>query len=134
MLPPGKESKIMLKFITWGNYITGLGILLAGYYAVILIAFYRNEIEQLIKGAGSKQFANPATADEIESLVKEIDAILEQAGKTATKEQLLPQLKHVLAGYYGLLLPAYEAAVYNHILKKADEVCGLRLSSKDLGG
>ena len=128
----------MLKFITWGNYIAGSAALLACYYAVVLLAYYRSEIQSLITGS-LKQGHSATVADapeaqfeELESIVHEIDGILEQAGKEATKDQLLPQLKRKLANYGGLRIPAYRVAVFNHITTQAEELCGVRISAKEL--
>jgi hypothetical protein len=130
----------MFKVITWGNYITAAALLLACYYAVVFLLFYRAEIQNFItslKNRKSSGNSDPlpvqeAQFEQLESIVHEIDSILESAGKTATKDQLLPQLNQKLANYGGLRSPAYRVAVFNHIIKQADEICGVRVTEQDL--
>jgi len=133
----------MLQGISWSNYLEAAAILTAIYYAVIGFVFYKEEIKALVTSKGTSlnkaDKINMGTDDTIafenlESLVHEIDSILEQAGNQAMKDQLLSQLKAKLASYGGLRQPAYRAAVFNHIIKQAEEISGIRISEEELAG
>jgi len=133
----------MLQGISWSNYLEAAAILTAIYYAVVGFVFYLEEIKALVtsKGTSLKKADkintgtdNTAAFENLESLVHEIDSILEQAGNQAMKDQLLPQLKAKLASYGGLRQPAYRAAVFNHIIKQAEEISGIRISEDELAG
>jgi predicted dinucleotide-utilizing enzyme len=134
----------MLQGISWGTYLESAAILTAIYYTGVATIFYRGEIKALATAkAGSSEKADRSEAgatdhtaafDNLESLVHEIDSILEQAGIQAAKDQLLPQLKAKLASYGGLRQPAYQAAVFNHIINQAKEICGIRISEEELAG
>jgi hypothetical protein len=129
----------MLQGISWGTYLEAAAISTAIYYAGVAFIFYQKEIKALLqpkaKTAGNAATGttdDTATFENLESLVHEIDSILEQAGNQATKDQLLPQLKAKLANYGGLRQPAYRAAVFNHIIKQAEEISGVRIRAEDL--
>jgi hypothetical protein len=130
----------MLQGISWSTYLEGAAILTAFYYAGMALVFYRGEIKTFLqpKAKPAAKIHTSTTDDtaafeKLESIVHEIDSILEQAGTQATKDQLLPQLKAKLASYGGLRQPAYQAAVFNHIIKQAEEISGIRISADELG-
>jgi hypothetical protein len=136
---PATNKKHMLQGISWSTYLESAAILTAIYYTGVAFLYYRSEIKALLQPkaktaphADTANSDNTAAFENLESLVHEIDSILEQAGNQATKDQLLPQLKAKLANYGGLRQPAYRAAVFNHIIKQAEEISGVRLSAGDL--
>ncbi len=135
----------MLQAISWSTYLEGAAVVSALYYAGIAIVFYRNEIKAFIisknhlstnqaRKADQGSTDDTAAFENLESIVHEIDSILEQAGTQATKDQLLPQLKAKLVSYGGLRQPAYRVAVFNHIIKQAEEISGVRISAEELAG
>ncbi|WP_214072601.1 hypothetical protein [Mucilaginibacter sp. dw_454] len=131
----------MLQGISWSAYLEAAIIVTAIYYACVAAVFYRTEFKALLQPkAKAATYAvtdgsdKTAAFENLESLVHEIDSILEQAGNQATKDQLLPQLKAKLASYGGLRQPAYRAAVFNHIIKQAEEISGIRISEEELAG
>lgn len=131
----------MLQAISWSNYLEGAAILLACYYTGVGLIFYRQEITNLLTRTPIPQPAMATTAGDdtasfeaLESIVHGIDSILEQAGPEATKDQLLPQLKQKMASYDGLRRPAYQVAVFNHIIKQAEEINGITILPQELEG
>jgi hypothetical protein len=138
---PAADQKHMLQGISWGIYLESAAVLTAIYYAGVAIVFYQPEMKALLQPKGEKinnadsgSTDHTATFEDLESAVHEIDSILEQAGTQAAKDQLLPQLKAKLASYGGLRQPAYRAAVFNHIIHQAEEICGIRISEGELAG
>lgn len=135
----------MLQAISWSTYLEGAAVLSAVYYSGIAIVFYWEEIKAFIisknqppteqvRKAADGSTDETIAFDKLESIVHEIDSILEQAGTQATKDQLLPQLKAKLASYGGLRQPAYRVAVFNHIIKQAEGISGVRISAEELAG
>lgn len=136
----------MLDNYSWSDYITAMAILIAGYYLVIGAIYYRTEVRDLLSGKikfNRKKIAeHPSTADEgeydeeferLEAVVGDLKrSVLEQAGKEATKDQLLSQLKKRLANYDGLRRPAYRVAVNNAIIQNSKEICGVVFSEEEL--
>lgn len=136
---PAANQKHRLQGISWSAYLESAAVLTAIYYTGVAIVFYRGEIKALLQPKGkatthASGTDQTAAFENLESIVHEIDSILEQAGNQATKDQLLPQLKAKLASYGGLRQPAYRAAVFNHIIKQAEEISGIRISEDDLAG
>ncbi len=138
---PAANEKHMLQGISWSAYLEAAVIVTAIYYTGVAAVFYRTEIKTLLQPKakatghiGADDSDKTAAFENLESLVHEIDSILEQAGNQATKDQLLPQLKAKLANYGGLRQPAYQAAVFNHIIKQTEEISGVRISAEELAG
>jgi len=133
----------ILNNLSWGDYFTGIGILLACYYIGVAAICYRTEINNLILGSGKEETTEggdttaPAP-DEISELTKkalhEINSILETAGKEAGKPELLMQLRQVLASYPGIRVPAYKNAVFDYIIREAKQICGVGISAAELEG
>jgi hypothetical protein len=131
----------MLNNLSWGDYLAAIGLLLAIYYTGILALYFRSEIKRMLSPK-----LRPSPADEpagpspdeafegLETIAKEISSILERAGKEASKTVLLSELRASLASYGGLRIPAYKAAVFNHITHQAREICGVGISAEELEG
>jgi hypothetical protein len=138
----------MFKSITWSNYFTAVVILLALWYGIIILVYYRKEVFNLISGkyklpfkkkqqkavtADEEEPEQEHTFEELEGIVTDIrHSILEVAGKQASKETLLSQLKSRLAFYGGLRQPAFRVAINNFIIQYAAEICGVAFSEDEL--
>jgi len=127
--------------ISWGTYLTVLAILVAAYYIIIGALYYKKEFRSLLSGKGKSSKANEqdeeeqgdSLFDELEEVVLDIRSnILEQAGKSVGKADLLDQLKERLTTYGGLRNPAFRVAVDNFIIKHAEEICGVVYSEEEL--
>lgn len=136
---------MMLEEISWGTYLTAFAVLAAVYYAVVGVLYYRNEINGFLKGkfkdkdeaVGDGPKAMEASGakggfDELEETVASLRNILEQAGKQASKEELLEQLNATLASYDGLRQPAFRNAIRNFIVINAESHCGIAFSEEEL--
>jgi len=139
----------MFKSITWSHYATAVAILIALWYGIILLAFYRRELFNLFSGkykipvrkkkqqsiaeAEEETEAPESTFEELEGIVTDIrHSILEKAGKTATKEALLSELQSRLANYGGLRQPAFRVAINNFIIQYSESICGVAFSEDEL--
>lgn len=129
--------------ISWGTYLTVLVILVAAYYIIIGALYYKKEFRSLLSGKGKSSGTNEkdeeeqeqgdSLFDELEEVVLDIRSnILEQAGKSVGKADLLDQLKERLITYGGLRNPAFRVAVDNFIIKHAEEICGVVYSEEEL--
>jgi hypothetical protein len=139
---------VMFKSITWSNYATAVAIMVALWYAIIIFAYYRKEVFNLISGkyrlplkrkkqqavtADEEEPKQDHTFEELEGIVTDIrHSILEVAGKQANKEALFTQLKSRLAFYGGLRQPAFRVAINNFIIQYAESICGVVFSEDEL--
>ena len=140
----------MLKGITWTDYFTAAVILVTLWYLGVGLIYYRREVLDLfsgktkirlrknknqIKGDGHEEPDQEAgdSFEELEATVTDIrHSILEEAGKEASKEQLLRQLQDRLANYGGLRRPAFRIAINNFIVQHAQNICGVSFSEEEL--
>jgi hypothetical protein len=139
--------------ISWGNYVTGVIIITAGYYIFIAIKFYRKEISMFISGkwkpslsikgssktnqqeefSGSYNQVMEGSFDELEEVVEDLRrAILEEAGKERGKDEILQMLQDRIAHYSGLRKPAFRVAINHYIIRQAEETCGVAFSEQEL--
>lgn len=140
----------MLNNVSWGQYFSGVILILVLYYLIITLIFYRDEIQSFLqpkisgtdagqqKNHNADQTTNALSvpeaeqaADGLQVVVSDLRGILE-AGKEASKEQLLEQLSQRLANYAGLRLPAFRAALSKFIIQHAESICGVILSEEEL--
>lgn len=140
----------MLGKVSWGEFGAVMVILLVLYYLVIGAKYYREEIKKLLGGGFPKRvtaeketggetstadYGGADSIDELEAVVNDIRyAILDRAGKGASKPELLRQLKARLENYTGLRKPAFRVAINNYIIQHAEEICGVVFSEGELNG
>ncbi len=137
----------MLSNITWSEFMGGVLILLIFYYLFIGAKYYREEIKSLLRGklpkktgaakdvpqTANESFIDSTSFDELEAVVNDLRyAILEKAGKSISKEELLSKLQERLAKYKGLQKQAYRVAINNFIITHANEICGVMFNEHEL--
>lgn len=127
--------------ISWGNFLLAAGTLTAAYYVAIGALYYRKEISTLLSGNGrppngmDQQEADggEGSFEQLEAVVLDLRSnILEEAGNTVSKNDLLTRLQLRLTNYDGLRHPAYRAAVNNFIIRDAADLCGVDFSEEEL--
>jgi hypothetical protein len=153
-----KTTKAMQTAISWGNYITGVLIVTAGYYLFIGYKFYRQEITGFFSGrvtigrAGKPSQNLPTKEkdfdkdtdqpemvapmqglyDDLEEVVEDLrTVILENVGNTS-KPILLALLAGRLENYAGLRRPAFRVAVNHYIIRQCQESCGIIFTEAEL--
>lgn len=139
------KQDIMISNISWGLYFTALGPILFLYYTVVLLLFFRNELQSLFEPKPSRTPATQAAElkvhsnasegsviDGMERVVKDLRQILHKAGKDADKQELLQQLNSRLAGYNGLRHPVFQPAIITYLINNAESVCGVSFSEQEL--
>ncbi|SDE88029.1 hypothetical protein SAMN05216464_110165 [Mucilaginibacter pineti] len=137
----------MFKSITWSNYYTTVFILLALWYVIIILVYFRKEFFNLLNGKYNiptrrKKQQTPEeeipedqehTFEELERIVADIrHSIFEEAGNNISKDELLTQLKQRLVNYGGLRQPAFRVAINNFIIQYAESICGVAFSEDEL--
>lgn len=120
----------MLEAITWKQFIIGVASATFLWYVAVILIYYRKELIAFIRRSPGNE---DASYDELEDLVLEIrHSILEEAGKDATKQELVELLKARMVSYSGLRVPVLRDALNNRIIKDAEEICGVSFSEQEL--
>ena len=149
----------MFTDISWGSYITFMIALLAVYYLIIGLRFYRTDIVQLISGKqfspGEKVSFTSAKLDQpnpslhqanlqqafekqdmyqsSQSLGDEIMAYLHEAGRdTLSKEDVAQSLKLLIGKYPSIKDSAFRGVIENLILTESETNCSIHLSEEEL--
>ena len=135
----------MLSHYSWGDYLLTVCVLTGTYYLVIGFIYFRRDMKLpfskvKLSGHGLKESNKSQDAAGTELLAEELEmvandlryAILERAGKNASKQQLQDQLSRRLENYTGLRKPAYRVAISNYVIRHAKEICGVEFSAEEL--
>ena len=133
----------MLSNITWTQFLVVLIGVLVLYYVAYFIRFrfngmleklnQKSEAYELDIYEKNEQDEETRKLDELEILINQIKTdILDKAGKSATKDQLLAALPESVAGYDGLHQPAYRYALNNYINQQAKQLCGVVIEEEEL--
>jgi hypothetical protein len=128
----------MLSKITWQEYLFIVAAILVFYYAVLGLKYYRPQVIQIMsrkldgRSFFSKQSAE-ADMNELEDVARDLRyAVLEKAGPSTDKQQLLLAIQMRLKYYPGMKKPAFRVAMNNYIMLHAKEICGIEFSEAEL--
>lgn len=133
----------MLSNITWTQFLVVLIGVLVLYYIIYFIRFrFNGMLEKLNKKSEAyeldiyeknEQDEETRKLDELEIVINRIKTdVLDQAGKSATKDQLIAALPESVAGYDGLHQPAYRYALNNYIIQQSKQLCGVEIEEEEL--
>jgi hypothetical protein len=149
----------MLNNITWQGYWTTIALLSTGYYVVIYLLYFRNDLKiSLAKGEKRKWTASGESsplqptlvdsslqttglalesASEIDHLADacadELSAYFQEASRSrGSKEEMLFALSKLLSKYPALRSSEYAASLSNLIQSEAAHHCSLHLSREDV--
>jgi len=133
----------MLHNISWADYITAIGLAMLLYYIAVILLYYRDEAIGFIRrepsplSPGTSTLAQQAASKEeifdgLESVVADLITVLRKAGKDASKEEVLSQLRQRLENYAGLPHPAFRKVINNNIITHAAAHCGLQFDEREL--
>jgi hypothetical protein len=134
----------MLRQVSWQIFFTVTGILLAIYYAIIALIYYRIEIAAFLrspkkwknlfrKPSASKNKTNTDDfSDSASTLKKEVDQLILSAyyGKT-NKEDLFFSLKEHLENY-GRLPESFRLAINDHIQSAGEKNGSFHFTAEEL--
>ncbi|OJV51017.1 MAG: hypothetical protein BGO31_11155 [Bacteroidetes bacterium 43-16] len=133
----------MFSNITWLQFLVVLIGVLVLYYIIYFIRFrFNGMLDKLNKKSeayeldifeGRETDEETRKLDELEIIINGIKTdILDKAGKSATKEQLLAALPEKVADYDGLHQPAYRYALNNYIIQQTKQLCGVEIEEEEL--
>ncbi len=139
----------MLESITWADYLKAMAIIVAGYYMIVGLLYYRSELRPLVRGKKPSGEHQPETKkvkedmkkknrmdwkemQELNDLMKKIRAIMGEAGMGADKEDLFSRIRPLLASYGGLHLPGSSNALRDHVIAPAENICGVGFSEEEI--
>ncbi|CDT07106.1 conserved hypothetical protein [Sphingobacterium sp. PM2-P1-29] len=133
----------MLSNISWTQFLVVLIGVLVLYYIIYFIRFrFNGMMEKLNKKSevyeldileGREEDEETKMLDELEIIINRIKKdVLDQAGKTATKDQLFAALPGTVANYDGLHQPAYRYALNNYIIQQSKQSCGVEIEEEEL--
>lgn len=142
MEPVSNTSQMILSSITWQQFAVSITILLILYYSYLGWKYYPDHLSilyhQILKKINpQKQQAadelDDATVEQLETAAADLRyAVLDKAGKSASKKELILQLQNKLASYTGLQKPAFRVAINNFLRVNAKEINGVLLSEEEL--
>lgn len=133
----------MLDGISFGNYLVVVTIALLCYYLLIILMFYRDELNAFLnhKSLLSSEVVEDEkwrdSSDQMAELsetVHQINSILNEAGTQPDKAELLDRLKELLSDFAGLNIPAWKVLVYQHIINESSLRCGITINEEELDG
>ena len=132
----------MFKSISWQQFLTAALILVATYYLIVAILFYRREIRQLAAGRKDSRTATQppnTTSTEDEQfaqatlLKNSVEEIIEMAvHQSWIKDELLTGLASRLELYPDLRNTPFQIAINNHISQQTQARCNIALLDQDL--
>jgi hypothetical protein len=132
----------MFKSISWQQFLTAAIILVATYYLVVAILFYRREIRQLAAiRKGSRVATQPLNATSTEDeqfaqaalLKTSVEEIIQMAvHQSWVKDELLIGLASRLELYPDLKNTPFQIAINNHISEQTQVKCNIVLHASDL--
>jgi hypothetical protein len=136
----------MFNTISWQSYWTSLALILAIYYLVVYLLYYRSDVKLLFKGAGEKdsfsfrndtpEFQQPPTDTEeqiVYSCIDELNAFFEEAKrKRWIKAELMHSLQLILKKYPSLQSSKYKASINTVLTNQCEHICNIHLSAEEV--
>lgn len=149
----------MIKSISWNEFLTSIGFLIAAYYVVISILYYRKECLDILSNRGklalpkSNQKINIAapvsdisdihslhqsTADNtlmplVHELMEELNQVITVAGrKRYAKEELVFSIQQILQNYVQLKQTTFQTSINSYIESETGNHCSIHLSAGEM--
>lgn len=149
----------MIKSISWNEFLTSIGFLMAAYYVVIIMLYYRKECLDILSNRGklalpkSNQKQNIAapvsditgshslyqsTADNtlmpvVHELMEELNQVITIAGrKQYAKEELVFSIQQVLHNYTQLKQTTFQTSINNYVETEVINHCSIHLSAGEI--
>jgi hypothetical protein len=130
----------MFKSVSWSSFITTLVVLLAIYYIVIAVLYFRDDVMSLLK---RKEKPAPSSSPEPQnrgSMFSSVHELMDElkelfftaASRHYPEEELVMALQSTLKRYSNLKDTQFEAAINNDIQQSALSMCNISLDESDL--
>lgn len=147
----------MIKQVSWAEYFSVLAVLIAVYYVIIVLLYYRYEVWQILSGNKKLIAINKSiSTDDPPSLMGTSDADIETQApderklfsmtnelmqnlqpvfdEQYTRSELMMALHVELRKYPSLIDTAFQVSVNNYIQKESEIKCSVSLSEQELRG
>lgn len=147
----------MLNSISWQGYWTMLALVLASYYIVIYLLYFRSVFKLPFNGRrpeavsfGSREVPSSifshtqqpttgslpedsVTDQQANAFVDEVGAYFEEVKRSkVSKEQMLGSIQKILLKYPGLSASSYQDMIINMIRTEAEHHCSLHITSEEV--
>jgi len=137
----------MLNNINWATYIFVAALTILVYYVVVILLYYRPEIQQLFQGknAAPELFSFKNTEQQIADsdpelypvvhlLMGELRHIIEnKAQSSVSKEALIFEIHNRLSSHPNLSTTAFQPAINLFLKEECIRQCDINLDEEDLG-
>ena len=127
----------MFEGISWKTYLAVIIISLIVYYLFVAVlerqwlkkVFSNRHLPDVSEEPEEEHFSS---FDQLEKVVEDIRAILEEKGQGWRKQELLVQISRRLETYQGLKQQAFRIAVTNFTIQNSASVCDITFSEEEL--
>lgn len=142
----------MLNNISWGQFLTVIGALMAIYYLYIIIAYFRKDIKSLAakrpgNGRGTQHTVTgnspdlpPPGTNTYDTHISTVHELMDELNNTFNKcasqgfkkPETIMAIQLKLGGYPQLKGTPFQVSVNNQIATEALGKCGIRLEDEEL--
>jgi len=134
----------MFNTISWQSYLTTLALVIAIYYAFLLIFYYRNDLEVLVRSknesqpfqANGEEFQRPSVdSDEgiVYACMDEVNAFFEEAKKRKWhKNELTYAIQSIVKKYPAIRTSGYKKSVSTVLQNQCEHICNIHISAEEL--
>lgn len=141
----------MLKHITWSEYFLVIGLLLVGYYALVMMKYYKRKNNDSVSAGeietGDESLNYHGTHDDqmntiseelfdqAQELIENLKAIIRDATlENASKETLMLRIKNQLQDYPSLNTEDFRPGISSMIVIECDNNSSVALSEREVVG
>ena len=136
----------MINNISWGSYLTVVALLVTGYYIVVMLLYFRMEMQQLLKGritapeSFSKQIleqeiasSDPELFPEVHLLMTDLCRVIKQACVDKhEKDQLWNTFQIKLVNYQKLSGTAFQERINKYVEEECIKQCAIYFSEEEM--
>ena len=149
----------MIKTISWNEFLTFIGLLMAAYYVVIISLYYRKECLDILSNRGKLALPksnqkisitapvsditgihsqHQSTVDNtlmpvVHELMEELNQVITVAGrKRYAKEELVFSIQQVLQNYVQLKQTTFQTSINSYIESEIKDHCSIHLSTGEM--
>ena len=133
----------MVDNISWQSYWYTIAIILAGYYLVIYLLYFRNDFtfkvpsKPNVKGVGNEQgMQGPPKKEEeylFDACLNELTAFFEEARQTKwIKEELSDSLQRFFKKYSSLKSSEFYTLLNHIVVGQSENYCSIHFNAEDI--
>ena len=131
----------MFKSISWLDFFVFTGVVIGGYYIVILLRYFGRDISHWIGRRANVPVMEEHLPDGgfpsdlmsiVHDLVDEVDAFFRAAGKGLSKEEILVKLSYILKKYPAVKGSILQESVDQLLRTQSNQFCDVNLEEEEL--